>query len=69
MEPFGLFQFLQSLLQNPSPPAENTTQNQEENNAHIPPENARKNPPPSVSDTYLQFCANHEKRAHNIKKK
>ena len=69
MEPFGLFQFLQSLLQNPSSSTENTAQKQEDEVIPNPPESPREGQQPPVSDTYLQFIANHEKRSHGIRKK
>ena len=64
MEPFGLFQFLQSLLQNPP-----TQENQEDTNAAEPVVETNPPPPPTVNETYLQFIANHEKRSQGIKKK
>ena len=67
MEPFGLFQFLQSLLK--TPPAQDA---QEEVK---PQEEAPPNPPVSEpsntanNEAYLQFITNHEQRARGIRKK
>ncbi|MBE7079905.1 MAG: hypothetical protein E7371_01555 [Clostridiales bacterium] len=65
MEPFGLFQFLQSLLKNP--PAQDTQEevNTPETVADIPAEK----PSAPNNDAYLQFIANHEKRSQGIRKK
>ena len=65
MEPFALFQFLQSLLKNP--PAQDT----QENITPSEPVVEKPTEPTKVpnNDTYLQFITNHEKRSQNIKKK
>ncbi len=68
MEPFGLFQFLQSLLNNaPSPPAEAeetaTPTQTEETAAPIPP------PTPNNGDAYLRFITDHDRRMQNTKKR
>ena len=65
MEPFGLFQFLQSLLKNP--PAQDTQE--EVNTPETVMEKSAEKPPILNNDTYLQFIANHEKRSQNIRKK
>ena len=65
MEPFGLFQFLQSLLKNP--PAQDTQE--EVNTPETVMEKSAEKPPIPNNDTYLQFIANHEKRSQNIRKK
>lgn len=65
MEPFGLFQFLQSLLKNP--PAQDT---QEEVNTPEPiAEKPNEKPQTPNNEAYLQFIANHEKRSQGIRKK
>lgn len=69
MEPFGLFQFLQSLLSAPpstqdsAPPA--VPQNAEESpQANVPP------PPmePKNNDAYMQFISAHESRVKKTRK-
>ncbi len=57
MEPFGLFQFLQNLLNTepPATPKEEPTQNQTPD--------AEPTPPPSVPNPAAQFLEQHEKRA------
>jgi hypothetical protein len=65
MEPFGLLQFLQSLLKNPPsdpPPTEELPQ-------EIPKEKPNKPDPAPTNDAYLQFITNHDKRAHGVRKK
>ena len=71
MEPFGLFQFLQSLLKNP--PAQDA---QEEEKTQNNTSNVPSSPDPvstvsekPVNDSYLQFITNHEKRAQGVRKK
>ena len=65
MEPFGLFQFLQSLLKNPP--------EQDAQEEFTPQETVTEKPtdkPPTPNnDTYLQFIANHEKRSKDIHKR
>ena len=74
MEPFGLFQFLQTLLSpTPSPPSENaenpvqnekkTTVSEEKMQTEAP------KPDNSAQDAYLQFLANHDKHSRRTKKK
>ena len=67
MEPFGLFQFLQSLLNSPaSAPSENSD----------PPVNAPKETTPTPTqkheqtgnDTYLNFITAHESRIQKTRK-
>lgn len=65
MEPFGLFQFLQSLLQNPPAKAEQTEESREE----IPSEKSQETTPKPNNDAYLQFISNHERRAQGVRKK
>ena len=67
MEPFGLFQFLQSLLNS----SESTPQNADESAAKSPQESAP-TPPPSTenkgNDTYLKFISSHESRIQKTRK-
>lgn len=65
MEPFGLFQFLQTLLQNPP----SNTQSQEDFSEEKREEKTVVSPPPPTNEAYLQFIANHEKRTQGVKKK
>ena len=65
MEPFGLFQFLQSLLK--TPPAQETQE--EENTSETTPEPPVNTTQTPINETYFQFIANHEKRTRNIRKK
>lgn len=65
MEPFGLFQFLQTLLQNPP----SDTQNEVDSPKGKTEEKQVVSAPPPTNDTYLQFIANHEKRTQGIRKK
>ena len=70
MEPFGLFQFLQTLLS----PSENTHPAETEN----PPLEATQPQPQNAAtpseksgneNTYLRFLDTHEKRVRNTKKR
>ena len=67
MEPFGLFQFLQSLLNSPvSTPqdtAERTSEPPQENTATPP-----KNPETKGADTYAKFISAHEARIQKTRK-
>ena len=65
MEPFGLFQFLQSLLKNP--PAQDA-QGEVESTETIA-EKPAETPQTPNNEAYLQFIANHEKRSQGIRKK
>ena len=65
MEPFGLFQFLQSLLKNP--PAQDAQE--EVKITETVAEKPTEKPQTPNNDTYLQFIANHEKRSQNIRKR
>ena len=67
MEPFGLLQFLQSLLNPPVSSPQDTDK--------TPPETPRESvPPPTVStenkgnDTYLKFITAHESRIQKTRK-
>ena len=69
MEPFGLFQFLQSLLTNPS--ASPLSGSDEPTETKTPPstEHTPAEPSPQANnEAYLQFIANHEKRAKQTRK-
>ena len=67
MEPFGLFQFLQSLLNSPVSAPQDT--------AEPPPEQPRE-PPSSTTqineksgnETYLKFISSHESRIQKTRK-
>ena len=71
MEPFGLFQFLQSLLN--SPTDSGITSTEETAQTVEPNENATSKQPSAVEnkngEAYLRFISDHEKRARNTKKK
>ena len=64
-EPFGLFQFLQSLLNTPTSQEikEDTVTTEPPADPPITKASAPNN------ETYLQFIANHEKRSQGIRKK
>lgn len=68
MEPFGLFQFLQSLLNNVPSSSADTEQTAaptqtEEGSAPAPP------PAQNNGDAYLRFIADHDRRMQNTKKR
>ena len=67
MEPFGLFQFLQSLLNSPDA----TPQNTDEPNAK-PTQESPPIPPQTTenkdNDTYLKFISAHEARIQKTRK-
>lgn len=71
MEPFGLFQFLSSLLQN-SPQSTDAAQNQP--SAYEPPKDApqadaeKKEPFSASENAFLQFLAAHDARAGKFRK-
>lgn len=69
MEPFGLFQFLQSLLNTPSSPQENTSSNTYKD-AEEPPQPNVSAPPiePKNNDAYMQFISAHESRVKKTRK-
>ena len=71
MEPFGLFQFLQSLLN--SPTDSGTTSTEETAQTAEPPLNTTGKQPCAAenknNEAYLRFISDHEKRARNTKKK
>ena len=72
MEPFGLFQFLQSLL-NSTPEAtksaDGETQNEVTQKTDAPTASTHKNTTKTdVDNAYLHFITDHEKRVHNTKK-
>ena len=70
MEPFGLFQFLQSLLAKPDENEvfEPTSPPQKEPNSA--PSTATENPsqPPSQQNAFLDFLTAHEQRVKNTRK-
>ena len=71
MEPFGLFQFLQSLLTNtPTSAPSETVDAAEKANDTKPVEPTANEPPKQTGnrDAYLRFISDHEKRAKNTKK-
>lgn len=65
MEPFGLFQFLQSLLK--TPPAQEAQE--EKNVPETPKEPPAETPTQVNNEVYLQFISNHEKRRQGVKKR
>lgn len=69
MEPFGLFQLLQTLLTPPTPPAQNPSEppafEEAETNAPPPPPMDENTP---AKDAYLQFMQAHDTRAKRTKK-
>ena len=69
MEPFGLLQFLQSLLNTPPAEQENTPLTSEKNDTF----SSHAEPPPSPAepknnDTYMQFISSHESRVKKTRK-
>ena len=69
MEPFGLFQFLQSLLNSPAPAQENSTTPTLKNEEKIP-SSEIKNPTieQKNNDVYMQFISAHESRVKKTRK-
>ena len=69
MEPFGVFQFLQSLLNPPAPPQENPTTTIAKT-AEETPSAQQKNATaePKNNDTYMQFISAHESRVKKTRK-
>ena len=67
MEPFGLFQFLQSLLNSPAPTppdnADSTVNTMQETPPAPTPKNDEKD-----NDTYLNFITAHESRIQKTRK-
>jgi hypothetical protein len=69
MEPFGLFQFLQSLLNSPAPTQENPTQSTLKNEENFTPtEMKNSTAEPKNNDTYMQFISAHESRVKKTRK-
>ena len=70
MEPFGLFQFLQSLLNSPQTEQNNASSPANENSSeHTPPASSpAPADEPKNNDTYLKFIAEHEKRMQKTRK-
>lgn len=67
MEPFGLFQFLQSLLKNPPAQEAQEEENPQEESSPNPLDSEPSNT--ANNEAYLQFITNHERRAQGIRKK
>lgn len=70
MEPFGLFQFLQSLLNSPQAAQSNSPPPNSENSSDGTPSAPSPTPvsEPKNNDTYLKFIAEHEKRMQKTRK-
>lgn len=70
MEPFGLFQFLQSLLTNaPAVPSETVDAAEKTNDTKPVEPTANESPKQTGNkDAYLRFISDHEKRTKNTKK-
>ena len=70
MEPFGLFQFLQSLLNSPQAPQSNTPPPNNEKSSDSTPSAPSAAPvsQPKNNETYLKFIAEHEKRMQKTRK-
>ena len=70
VEPFGIFQFLQSLLTKTEESEALSTENAEQKPTD-PPSEEPKNPVPDSSpaqDAFLGFLSMHDRRAKNVKK-
>jgi hypothetical protein len=69
MEPFGVFQFLQSLLNSPAPPQENPTLSTDKNTKECPSTESKTNIAESKNnDAYIQFISAHESRVKRTRK-
>ena len=69
MEPFGVFQFLQSLLNSPAPTQENPSSPTFQNTEEPPPaENKNISPVLKNNDAYIQFISAHESRVKRTRK-
>ena len=70
MEPFGIFQFLQSLLTKTEESEALSPEKTEETSTSTPPEETEI-PTPDLSpaqDAFLVFLSTHDRRAKNVKK-
>ena len=70
MEPFGIFQFLQSLLTKTEESEALSPEKTEETSTAAPPEETEI-PTPDLSpaqDAFLGFLSTHDRRAKNVKK-
>lgn len=70
MEPFGIFQFLQSLLAKPEENNASQSETLEQKNLDEPVEKTEKveSEPSPAQDAFLVFLSSHDRRAKNVKK-
>ena len=69
MEPFGLFQFLQSLLNSPSPTTSETSKTEEQKQSETPsssPLHSTQNE--KNSEAFVQFMQEHDRRSRRTKR-
>ena len=67
MEPFGLFQFLQSLLNSPVSTPQDSEETAQAQPQETPPKPAQ-NTENAGNDTYLKFITAHESRIQKTRK-